>query len=491
MYIDAVAVSCFWTIVYNGKTGRSVIYDARYDCHSGRYVCHWGLDPESSCLCERSEAISYWIKRLLRHCVPRKDTMSDRLLRENDDLGAGMTKKRPTGLINQTPTGYVCRTNQPLIPSLQVGGKLADEGVFQHFITLILYHFLTVINEMVEKNSMTIGDQQVEPSAAAHDKLLVDVRGLKTHFHTEAGTAKAVDGVDFNVRRGEVLGIVGESGSGKSVTALSIVRLIPNPPGEILAGEIFFQGRDLLKVPLEEMYKIRGRDIAMIFQEPMTSLNPVFTIGKQVQEILKHHHYVEHDKILDYAVEMLDNVGIPDAAKRMKDYPHQFSGGMRQRVMIAMAMACDPALLIADEPTTALDVTIQAQILDLMMQHKEQRPGAAIILITHDLAVIAETCQRVIVMYGGMIQEIADVNPLFEEPLHPYTQGLLKSLPRPDIQKQHRLYNIPGTVPSIIDLPPGCKFSNRCDQAIAICSREEPRMREVRPGRKVRCHLFS
>ena len=344
---------------------------------------------------------------------------------------------------------------------------------------------------MAEKKSLTDSKQHLDISASASDQLLVDVRGLKTYFHTEAGTAKAVDGVDFNVRRGEVLGIVGESGSGKSVTALSLVRLIPNPPGEIFAGEVHFQGRDLLKIPLEEMYKIRGREIAMIFQEPMTSLNPVFTIGKQVQEILKHHDYVEREKVFDYAVDMLVSVGIPDAAKRMKDYPHQFSGGMRQRVMIAMAMACDPALLIADEQTTALDVTIQAQILDLMMQHKEQRPGAAIILITHDLAVIAETCQRVIVMYGGMIQEISDVNPLFEEPLHPYTIGLIKSLPRPDIQKQHRLYNIPGTVPSIINLPPGCKFSNRCEQAIPICSREEPRLREVHRGRMVRCHLFS
>jgi len=320
---------------------------------------------------------------------------------------------------------------------------------------------------------------------------LIDVRGLKTYFKTEAGIAKAVDGVDFFVRKGEMLGIVGESGSGKSVTALSLIRLIPNPPGFIAGGEIMFGGRDILKLPLEEMYKIRGKEIAMIFQEPMTSLNPVFTIGMQVEEIVKYHDHVPRDQTFGHAVKMLEQVGIPDAAKRMKDYPHQYSGGMRQRVMIAMALACDPQILIADEPTTALDVTIQAQILDLMIQLKERHAGAAIILITHDLAVIAETCQRVIVMYGGMIQEISDVVPIFEEPLHPYTQGLLRSLPRPDIQQQKRLYNIPGTVPSIINLPKGCKFSNRCDRAMPICNRVEPKLEEVAPGRQVRCHLYG
>lgn len=322
------------------------------------------------------------------------------------------------------------------------------------------------------------------------DDVLVDVRNLRTYFYTEAGQAKAVDGVEFSVRKGEVLGIVGESGSGKSVMALSLVRLIPTPPGKIETGEVLFQGHDLLKLPLKEMYKIRGREIAMIFQEPMTSLNPVFTIGMQVREIIRHHHFVESDQIFDHAVHMLDQVGIPDAAKRMDDYPHQFSGGMRQRVMIAMALACDPALLIADEPTTALDVTIQAQILELMMELKQRRTGAAIMLITHDLAVIAETCQRVVVMYGGVIQETADVGPLFEEPLHPYTHGLLKSLPRPDLQTKHKLYNIPGTVPSIIHLPPGCKFSNRCDRVIPVCTEWEPKLTQVSPGRWVRCHLF-
>ena len=331
----------------------------------------------------------------------------------------------------------------------------------------------------------------VEPVAEPADDILVDVRGLRTYFETEAGTGKAVDGVDFYIKKGEVFGVVGESGSGKSVTALSLLRLIPNPPGKIVAGQVLFQGKDLLKLPLEEMYKIRGKEIAMIFQEPMTSLNPVFTIGMQVQEIIRFHSHVEDDQVFDHAVFVLDQVGIPDAAKRMKDYPHQFSGGMRQRVMIAIALACDPALLIADEPTTALDVTIQAQILDLMMQIKERRKEAAIMLITHDLAVIAETCKRVIVMYGGVIQEMADICPLFDEPLHPYTKGLLHSLPRPDLQLQHRLYTIPGTVPSIITLPPGCKFSNRCDQVMDICKKEEPKLRTVSPDRLVRCHLFN
>ena len=229
----------------------------------------------------------------------------------------------------------------------------------------------------------------------------------------------------------------------------------------------------------------------MIFQEPMTSLNPVFTIGMQVQEIIKHHKFVPQNEVFDHAVSMLEDVGIPDAARRMKDYPHQFSGGMRQRVMIAMALACDPELLIADEPTTALDVTIQAQILELMMKLQERREGAAIILITHDLAVVAETCQRAIVMYGGKIQEVGDIDPLFADPLHPYTQGLLNSLPRPDLQKQHRLFAIPGTVPSILNFPPGCKFSNRCGKVIPECNQREPELKQVQPGRWVRCHLHS
>jgi len=341
-----------------------------------------------------------------------------------------------------------------------------------------------------EESSSTERREDGAVDMPVEDEKLIDVTGLRTFFHTEAGIAKAVDGVDFFVRKGESFGVVGESGSGKSVTALSLIRLIPDPPGKIVAGKVMFQGRDLLSIPLEDMYGIRGAEIAMVFQEPMTSLNPVWTIGMQVQEIVKYHHFIEEDKVFDHAVQMLEQVGIPDAAKRMKDYPHQFSGGMRQRVMIAIALACDPALLIADEPTTALDVTIQAQILDLMMQLKERRKGSAVMLITHDLAVIAETCQRVAVMYGGVIQEMADIVPLFDEPLHPYTRGLLKSLPRPDIQQKHRLYNIPGVVPSIINLPPGCRFSNRCQEALPVCNRFEPGLVEVEPGRWVRCHLF-
>jgi len=321
-------------------------------------------------------------------------------------------------------------------------------------------------------------------------KKLFEIKGLVTQFHTEAGVAKAVDGVSFDIYEGEVLGIVGESGCGKSVTALSLVRLIPDPPGEIVEGEVWYQGRDLLKLSYEELHKIRGKEVAMIFQEPMTSLNPVFTVGYQIREIVKLHEKLSKKEIAKKAVAMLDLVGIPDADKRVNDYPHQFSGGQRQRAMIAMALACNPALLIADEPTTALDVTIQAQIIDLMLSLKNTRPEAAVMLITHDLAVVAETCERVIVMYGGKIQETAEVGEIFEHPLHPYTQGLLKSLPRPDV-KQERLETIPGMVPSILEMPTGCKYCTRCDRVEEICRREEPQLVEVRPGHRVRCHLVK
>jgi oligopeptide/dipeptide ABC transporter ATP-binding protein len=323
-------------------------------------------------------------------------------------------------------------------------------------------------------------------------KKLVEVKGLKTYFYVEGMTAKAVDGVDFHIYENEVFGLVGESGCGKSVTALSILRLIPNPPGEIVEGEIRFRGQNLMDLTYEEMRKIRGKDISMIFQEPMTSLNPVFSIGWQVMEAIRFHQKIKDKKELRArAVEMLDLVGIPSAEKRLKNYPHQFSGGMRQRVMIAMALACSPALLIADEPTTALDVTIQAQILELMLNVKEETGDAAVMLITHDLAVVAETCQRVAVMYGGKIQEVGDAVPLFGEPLHPYTRGLLKSLPRPDmgVTDQKRLSTIEGIVPSIMAFPPGCKFNTRCDVAIPLCATEEPELLEVEPGRLVRCHL--
>jgi oligopeptide/dipeptide ABC transporter ATP-binding protein len=320
---------------------------------------------------------------------------------------------------------------------------------------------------------------------------LLQVRGLKTHFRTEAGVVKAVDGVDFDIYAGEVLGLVGESGSGKSVTALSILRLVPDPPGKIVSGSILYKGRDLLKLSWEEMHDIRGNEISMIFQEPMTSLNPVFTIGAQVIEAILEHEKVSRKEAFDRSVRMLELVGIPDPPSRMNDYPHQFSGGMRQRVMIAMALACNPSLLIADEPTTALDVTIQAQILELMLKIKDEHKDAAILLITHNLAVVAETCHRVIVMYGGKMQEIAPVRELFKNPQHPYTRGLLASLPTVDGPKQERLRTIPGNVPSILDLPEGCKFATRCPERFEPCDRIEPELMEVSPGHWVRCHLMD
>ncbi|MBN1967819.1 MAG: ABC transporter ATP-binding protein [Candidatus Delongbacteria bacterium] len=322
-------------------------------------------------------------------------------------------------------------------------------------------------------------------------KKLFEIKNLKTYFKTEAGIAKAVDGVTFDIYEGEVLGIVGESGSGKSVTSLSINRLIPNPPGFNAGGEILYKGKDLLKLSYKEMRDYRGNDIAMIFQEPMTSLNPVYTIGFQMKEVILRHFDVSKDEAHRRSVEMLAKVGIPDPDRRMDDYPHQYSGGMRQRVMIAMALLNNPALLIADEPTTALDVTIQAQILELMLEMKKDRKEAAIMLITHDLAVIAETCERVIVMYGGKIQEQAEVNELFAYPMHPYTRGLLASIPRPDREKQHRLQAIRGMVPSILRMPKGCKFCTRCDEKLDICDTVEPELFEVKPGHFVRCHLYN
>jgi oligopeptide/dipeptide ABC transporter ATP-binding protein len=322
----------------------------------------------------------------------------------------------------------------------------------------------------------------------ADSDALVSVRNLRTVFDLEGRTAPAVDGVSFDIRRGEVLGIVGESGSGKSVTALSILRLIPSPPGRIERGQIWFEGQDLLQADLAHMRQIRGRKISMIFQEPMTSLNPVFTVGMQVMETLREHEHLSQEEAHARAVSVLEQVGIPAARSRMKDYPHQFSGGMRQRVMIAMALACNPLLMIADEPTTALDVTIQAQILDLMLALKATRPEAALLLITHDLAVVAETCDRVIVMYGGKIQEIGPVAEIFADPRHPYTLGLMNSLPRLD-RKGQRLQPIPGIVPSLLDLPVGCKFSTRCSEVFARCEVEEPPLHRVREGHLVRCHL--
>ena len=329
-------------------------------------------------------------------------------------------------------------------------------------------------------------------SAAPPAEAVLQIRGLRTHFFTESGVAKAVDGVDLDIRAGEVLGLVGESGSGKSVTALSILRLVPNPPGRIVGGEIRFKGRDLLALPWQDIRKVRGREISMVFQEPMTSLNPVFRIGSQIMEVIfAHEPATRRDEARDRAITLLTEVGIPDARTRMDQYPHELSGGMRQRVMIAIALALNPALLIADEPTTALDVTIQAQILDLMLEMKARHEAGAVLLITHNLAVVAETCDRVAVMYGGKIQEIAPVTDLFRDPLHPYTRGLLASLPRVDGEKAARLTTIPGAVPDIHRLPAGCKFTTRCQERFEPCADIEPPLIEAAPDHWVRCHLHD
>jgi len=318
---------------------------------------------------------------------------------------------------------------------------------------------------------------------------LIQVKNLKTYFHTEAGIAKAVDDISFDIFKGEVLGIVGESGSGKSVTSLSINRLIPNPPGEIVSGNIIYNNIDLLSLSYEDMREYRGKDIAMIFQEPMTSLNPVLKIKVQMNETLMQHEGLDEDTATNRSIQMLDSVGISDPEKRINEYPHQFSGGMRQRVMIAMALQCNPSLLIADEPTTALDVTIQAQILDLMMALKEKREDAAILLITHDLAVVAETCDRVIVMYGGKIQEIATINELFKNPLHPYTKALMQSIPKLD-KKEKRLKALKGMVPSILEFGDGCKLCSRFDQKDCACGGNgiEPDIIEANDNHFVRCN---
>jgi len=319
---------------------------------------------------------------------------------------------------------------------------------------------------------------------------LLKIRNLHTYFFLDEGVLKAVDGIDLDVREGETLGIVGESGCGKSVTALSILQLVPSPPGKIVKGEIYFEGNDLLALSEGEMRKIRGRSISMIFQEPMTCLNPVFQVGDQISEILRLHERVSRKEAWKRSIEMLRMVGIPSPERRVREYPHHLSGGMRQRAMIAMAMACSPKLMIADEPTTALDVTIQAQILELMTHLKEEK-AMSLILITHNLGVIAETVQNVMVMYAGRILEYADVRSIFVNPKHPYTQGLLNSIPRVDRDdtKKERLEAIPGLVPSLLDLPVGCKFVERCKYAFGPCAAEEPRLRGDDSGHFVRCWL--
>ena len=319
---------------------------------------------------------------------------------------------------------------------------------------------------------------------------LLEINNLKTYFYTDAGVVKAVDDVSFNMGTGETIGIVGESGCGKSVTARSILRLIPHPPGKIESGEIYFEGNNLLKYSLNEMRKIRGNRISMIFQDPMTSLNPVFKVGWQIAEAIKLHQGLPKREALEKAIEMLKMVGISSARKRADDYPHQLSGGMRQRVMIAMALSCRPKLMIADEPTTALDVTIQAQILSLMRKLKEDT-GASIILITHNMGIVAEMAEKIIVMYAGKIFESAGVRNLFKKHYHPYTENLLKAIPKYDISDENkRLHVIPGIVPSLLSLPKGCKLNNRCDKVFERCYEEEPELFEVEPGHLARCWRY-
>jgi len=327
---------------------------------------------------------------------------------------------------------------------------------------------------------------------AAAATAVLEVDGLETVFFTRRGLLRAVDRVSFTVRRGEILAVVGESGCGKSMTALSIMRLVPTPPGRVIAGSVRLEGRDLLGLSEAEMRQVRGNDISMIFQEPMTSLNPVFTIGDQIAEAYRLHQGLSRAAARQRAIDMLERVRISEPARRAREYPHQLSGGMRQRAMIAMALACNPKVLIADEPTTALDVTIQAQILDLILT-LQQELGTAIVLITHDLGVVAEAAQRVVVMYAGRKVEEAAVEDLFETPLHPYSQGLLASVPRLDLidgaggGAADRLREIPGRVPSLIDLPPGCSFAPRCALADARCRAEVPRYEEQRPGHWAAC----
>jgi len=321
---------------------------------------------------------------------------------------------------------------------------------------------------------------------------LLQVQGLKTHFYTFEGVARAVDDVSFYMDKGETIGLVGESGCGKTVTAMSIMRIIPEPPGKIVHGKILFDGVNLPDLTMKQMRVIRGRRISMIFQEPMTSLNPVFTIGDQISEMFVLHQRLGKRESWELAVEMLRTVQIPSPERRVHEYPHQLSGGMRQRAMIAMALSCNPEILIADEPSTALDVTIQAQIIDLMM-HLKKDFDAAIMLITHDLGVIAEIAQRIVVMYAGKVVEEGQTMSIFEDPRHPYTRGLLKSIPKLGERSRYgrqRLKEIPGIVPSLYELPPGCSFYPRCPEATAICQEKAPELIGLGGGLRVRCWLY-
>ena len=319
---------------------------------------------------------------------------------------------------------------------------------------------------------------------------LLEIAGLKVHFKTDDGMVRAVDGVDLSVNRGETVSIVGESGCGKTVTAMTVLTLIAMPPGRIVAGSILFEGRDIVPLGADQMRAIRSKQIGIVFQEPMTSLNPVYTVGEQIAETVRAHEGMSRRAAMTRAAEMLALVQIPNAGKRVHDFPHQFSGGMRQRVMIAMALSCNPKLLIADEPTTALDVTIQAQILELMNEMKA-RLGMSVLLITHAMGVVAETAQRVIVMYAGKVVEEARVEDLFATPRHPYTQGLIRSIPRIDLAatRHTRLEAIPGSVPSLLNPPQGCRFAARCRYVTPACIDAEPPLREAAPGHKVACIL--
>jgi len=320
---------------------------------------------------------------------------------------------------------------------------------------------------------------------------LLEIRGLKTYFKTDVGMVRAVDGVDLTIGRGETLSVVGESGCGKTVTAMTVLKLIAMPPGKIVAGNILWKGRDLVPLDRDEMQHIRSREIAIVFQEPMTSLNPVYTVGEQIAEVVRLHQGLNRREAMDRAIEMLRLVHVPAPERRVNDYPHQMSGGMRQRVMIAMALACSPELLIADEPTTALDVTIQAQILDLLGEMKAKF-GMAIMLITHAMGVVAEVAQRVAVMYAGRVVEEAPVEALFARPMHPYTQGLIRSIPRLDKTsgRKRRLEAISGTVPSLLHPPPGCRFAPRCTFATAKCIAAIPELRTIEGDHKVACTLY-
>ena len=315
---------------------------------------------------------------------------------------------------------------------------------------------------------------------------VLKINNLKIQFPVRDGTVKAVDGVDFTVDRDTTVGLVGESGSGKSITALSVLRLVP-PPGRIVEGEILFDGRDVLKLSLREMLAIRGKEVSMIFQEPMSSLNPVFSIGKQILESVTTHQKLPKPAARELVYEMLDRVGIAEPKKRFREYPHQFSGGQSQRIMIAMALACNPSLLIADEPTTALDVTCQAQILDLI-QGLQEKQQTSVLLISHDLGVVAEMARQVVVMYAGALMESGDVRTLFKHPAHPYTRALLKAIPYVGRRQTNgRLNEIPGMIPSLMNLPEGCRYHPRCKRAEPICAREEPPLKTIEDGHWARC----